>query len=153
MKFYIKDSFSKCDQILRKMRIWSHFLKNFLMENFTFLGSGRCLLIRTQTLFTLFCSRSYTLLNTELIVFLQRQVLQFHSWFHDLYEILSHTRLLIPKTVIKCKRHIKETHKENTISKNMAVKGAPESYFIYFQIFTKKTFIKKSVQSSGNEGV
>ena len=36
MKFSIKDFFSKCDQIRRKLRIWSHLLKKFLMENFTF---------------------------------------------------------------------------------------------------------------------
>ena len=36
MKFCIKDFFSKCDQIHRNLRIWSHLLKNSLMENFTF---------------------------------------------------------------------------------------------------------------------
>ena len=36
MKFSIKDFFSKCDQIWRKLRIWSHLLKKFLMENFIF---------------------------------------------------------------------------------------------------------------------
>ena len=36
MKFSIKDFFSKCDQIRRKLRIWSHLLKKFLMENFVF---------------------------------------------------------------------------------------------------------------------
>ena len=35
MKFSIKDFFSKCDQIRRKLRIWSHLLKKSLMENFT----------------------------------------------------------------------------------------------------------------------
>ena len=34
MKFSIKDLFSKCDQIRRKLRIWSHLLKKSLMENF-----------------------------------------------------------------------------------------------------------------------
>ena len=34
MKFSVKEFFSKCDQIRRKLRIWSHLLKNFLMENF-----------------------------------------------------------------------------------------------------------------------
>ena len=34
-KFSIKEFFSKCDQILRKLRIWSHLLKS-LMENFIF---------------------------------------------------------------------------------------------------------------------
>ena len=36
MKFSIKDFFSKCDQIRRKMRIWSHSLKKSSMENFIF---------------------------------------------------------------------------------------------------------------------
>ena len=36
MKFSIKDSFSKCDQVRRKLRISSHLLKKSLMENLTF---------------------------------------------------------------------------------------------------------------------
>ena len=36
MMFSIKDFFSKCDQIRRKLRIWSHILKKSLMENFIF---------------------------------------------------------------------------------------------------------------------
>ena len=36
MKFSIKDFFSKCDQIPRKLRIWSHLLKKSLIENFIF---------------------------------------------------------------------------------------------------------------------
>ena len=36
MKFSVKDFFSKCDQIRRKLRIWSHLLKKSLMENFIF---------------------------------------------------------------------------------------------------------------------
>ena len=35
-KFSIKDFFSKCDQIHRKSRIYSHLLKKSLMENFIF---------------------------------------------------------------------------------------------------------------------
>ena len=35
-KFSIKDFFSKCDQIRRKLRIWSHLLKKSLMENLIF---------------------------------------------------------------------------------------------------------------------
>ena len=34
MKFSVKDFFSKCDQIRRKLRIWSHLLKKSLLENF-----------------------------------------------------------------------------------------------------------------------
>ena len=36
MKFSIKDFYSKCDQISRKLRIWSHLLKKSLMGNFIF---------------------------------------------------------------------------------------------------------------------
>ena len=36
MKFLIKDFFSKCDQIRRKLWIWSHLLKKSLMEKFIF---------------------------------------------------------------------------------------------------------------------
>ena len=36
MKFTIKEIFSKCDQIYRKLRIWSGWLKKSLMENFNF---------------------------------------------------------------------------------------------------------------------
>ena len=36
LKFSMKDFFSKCDHIRRKMWIWSHLLKKSLMENFIF---------------------------------------------------------------------------------------------------------------------
>ena len=36
MKFSIADFFSKCDQIRRKLQIWSHILKKSAMENFIF---------------------------------------------------------------------------------------------------------------------
>ena len=39
MKFYIKDFFSKCDQIRRKLWIWSHLLKKSLIANFISLCS------------------------------------------------------------------------------------------------------------------
>ena len=39
MKFSIKDLFSKCDQIHRKLRIWSQLLKKSLMENFILMSS------------------------------------------------------------------------------------------------------------------
>ena len=45
-KFSIKDFFSKCDQIRRKLRTWSHLLKKSLMENFIF-----CAVIGTNTRF------------------------------------------------------------------------------------------------------
>ena len=36
MKFSIKDFFSKCEQIRRKLQIRSHLLKKSFMENFIF---------------------------------------------------------------------------------------------------------------------
>ena len=36
MKFSVKDFFNKCDQIRRKLRIWSHLLKKSSMENLIF---------------------------------------------------------------------------------------------------------------------
>ena len=36
MKFPIKNFFSKCGQICRRLRIWSHLLKNSFVENFIF---------------------------------------------------------------------------------------------------------------------
>ena len=41
MRFFIKDFFSKCDQIRRKLQIWSHLLKKSLMENFIFCAVGQ----------------------------------------------------------------------------------------------------------------
>ena len=36
MKFSIKGFFSKYDEILSFLRIWSHLVKKFVMENFIF---------------------------------------------------------------------------------------------------------------------
>ena len=36
MQFSIKDFFGKCDQIRSFLRIWSHILKKYLMENLLF---------------------------------------------------------------------------------------------------------------------
>ena len=48
MKFSIKDFFSKCDQIRRKLWIWSHSLKKSLMENFIFLCSDNTSKLRDR---------------------------------------------------------------------------------------------------------
>ena len=39
MRCFIKDFFNKCDQIRRKLRIWSRLLKESSMKNFIFLCS------------------------------------------------------------------------------------------------------------------
>ena len=44
MKFSITDFFSWCDQIRRKLRIWSHSLKKSVMENFIFVQYLFCCL-------------------------------------------------------------------------------------------------------------
>ena len=36
LKFFIKDFFSKYDQLHSFLRIWSHLLKKFLLEEFNF---------------------------------------------------------------------------------------------------------------------
>ena len=41
-KFPITDFFSKCNEIRRNLRIWSHLLEKSLMENFIFLYSVYC---------------------------------------------------------------------------------------------------------------
>ena len=55
MNFSIKDFFSKCDQIRRNLRIWSHLLKKFLMANLVFravsLVSQKCA-VAPPTLYT-----------------------------------------------------------------------------------------------------
>ena len=58
MKFSIKDFFTKCDQIRRKLRIWSHLLKKSLIENFIFCAviSEQLLTGRKHEVHTLYCS-------------------------------------------------------------------------------------------------
>ena len=48
MEFFIKDLFSKYDQILNKLRIWSHLLQQYLIEIFIFL----CNVLIKQTFLT-----------------------------------------------------------------------------------------------------
>ena len=48
MKFFINDFFSKCDQIPRKLQIWSHLLKKLLMENFIFCAVYYCCISQQQ---------------------------------------------------------------------------------------------------------
>ena len=68
----IKDFFSKCEQICRKLRIWSHLLKKSLMENFIFcavyvLLTLRILRINTELGLCLFIARvSETICSQQL---------------------------------------------------------------------------------------
>ena len=47
MKFFVKGSFSKCDQIRRKLQIRSHLLRKSLMESFIFCAVGRLLKVNS----------------------------------------------------------------------------------------------------------
>ena len=49
MRFFIKNFFSKCDQIRRKLRIWSHLLKKSLMENFIFCAVPLAIWVTTSS--------------------------------------------------------------------------------------------------------
>ena len=56
-KFSIKDFINKCDQIRRKLQIWSHFLEKFVMENFIFcavIGNYKLKLIQLELIGTKF---------------------------------------------------------------------------------------------------
>ena len=45
MKFFLKDFFSKCDQIRKKLLIWPHLLKKHSVENLIFLQWNITILI------------------------------------------------------------------------------------------------------------
>ena len=71
MKFSIEDFFSKCEHILRKLRIWSYLLKKSSMENFIFLRSvislnARLLLVNIQMWFILIGPRDDHYLSLRL---------------------------------------------------------------------------------------
>ena len=52
MKFFVKDFLSKCDQIHRKLWIWSHLLKKSLMEDFIFCARDDLVNPKTLICFT-----------------------------------------------------------------------------------------------------
>ena len=59
MNCLFKDFFTKCDQIRSFLRIWSHLLKKFLMENFIFLW----IVWEVARIYTLIMSKKYVPLN------------------------------------------------------------------------------------------
>ena len=72
MKFSIKDFFSKCDQIRRKLQIWSHLLNKFLMEN-------SCL---------------YSIKNVPCIYHFLEMQMMFFSWLFQFYTSTRNQRVL-----------------------------------------------------------
>ena len=59
-KFSIRDFISKCDRIRRKLRIWSHLLKKFLIESFIFV---LCMVVRISFLD---CFNSFVVSNVDI---------------------------------------------------------------------------------------
>ena len=86
LKFSIKDFFSNCDQICRKLRIWSHLLKKSLAnEKLQFLGS-----VTNRT-----CT-SLKLKYEKLLC--QRAINEIHSW-KDVKLFLGKSTPLLPSTL------------------------------------------------------
>ena len=65
MKFSITD-FLKCDQIRRKLRIWSHLLKKSVMENIIF---GAVVGLRGVTKKNIQMNRRYSFIHPKGVVF------------------------------------------------------------------------------------
>ena len=78
MQFSINDFFSKCDQIRRKVRIWSHLLKKFLLENFTFCAVNIAL---PSSMYDKDKGKSHIILRRKAVIFLfncEASVRQYH---------------------------------------------------------------------------
>ena len=76
MKFSIKDFFSKCDQICRKLRFWSHLLKKSLIENFMFCSVKRKMPARFL--------KSCIFAKTEPSISREITIKNFHSAFQNI---------------------------------------------------------------------
>ena len=81
MKFFIKDSLSKCDQIRRKLWIGSHFLNKSLMKNFIFCAVKILVITLKQIL----------ILLTQNLAGLQNRT-KLYLWSDQQTQILSHKR-------------------------------------------------------------
>ena len=68
MTFYIKDFFSKCVRIRRKLQIWSHLLKKSLMENFIVCKVSFKISILKYLIFCFFTSDNDTVILSEFII-------------------------------------------------------------------------------------
>ena len=87
MKFSIMDLFSKCDQIHRKLRIWSHLLKKSLMENFIFCVVRRLLTKPFGKIYPLIQNQALTLAawNVPRKIWQQKA---FQRGLPDLYQVI-----------------------------------------------------------------
>ena len=100
MKFSIKNFFSKCDQILRKLRIWSHLLKKFLMENFTFCAVSVVLNNQLLGFSLLFSDWLVPTLKLPIFIMALKHIQHFgywteHPWLDVCRHLIFHHPLLI----------------------------------------------------------
>ena len=73
MKFSMKDFFSKCDQIRKKLRIWSHLRKKSLMKNFI------CCAVSSLAWVATYLEK---IVRSITYVFLFSSIMQFNQKFH-----------------------------------------------------------------------
>ena len=71
MKFSIKYFFSKCDQIRNFLRIWSHLLNKYIMENFIF--CARIVFASSEQLFNKTLHKNDYLIKKQLDRYLRVQ--------------------------------------------------------------------------------
>ena len=68
MKFLVKNCFSKCDQIRRKLRIWSHLLKNLWWKTSIFCAVVPPLMLYLKVGFIIFWCRTFGNLEWGLLL-------------------------------------------------------------------------------------
>ena len=103
-KFSIEDFFSKLDQIRRKLRIWPHLLKKFLMENLIFcamLGSIR--LVSKENWWNIPYHFEVTLCNNFCIIHWYRYSL---FWGRSSRNIVKSAAYFLKSCAISCWWHI-----------------------------------------------
>ena len=108
MKFSIKDFFTKCDQICRKLPIWSHLLNIFLMVNFIFCTVSPCIdkkiLVHKINFLILFIWFQFRLIRRENLQILhlylgmkKRRLLEAISFLRSICLTLSYIKSLLKK--------------------------------------------------------
>ena len=137
MKFSIKDFFSKCDQIRSSLRIWSHLLKKFIMENFIFCAVWK--------LISSFCFRMNTLWVICMcwLTFVMKSILQRGNSNHEespegvlwkkvFLKISQLYKKETPIQVFSCE--FCETFKNNFIYRTPLMAALVLSFFIMFAL-------------------
>ena len=88
MKFSIKDLFSKCDQIRRKLGIWLQLLKKSLMENSIFVQCDNSIFLTLSIL-------------TVSPFFRRPQLISQYAWMQRICSIISVFDNLIPRAILE----------------------------------------------------